>query len=246
MWPFFLGTLRPPLPTMPNRHTGSDDAREKRDLSTAGKSRAFESMTLSFVGGPFGTSVASGSFPESCVKKTLLPPFLSILFRDLLEDASSFCSASSTAAANSTLAEVPSRGLADTSLSRQRSTAVRRALGIGYLSKASSTKRHTSAAAPRFSLPCRSCTLASFDADRTRARDDAAPADAARLPKSPPGVSNVPKSSSSLAGVLGGVRNLGESTLLDPSGKVLDARVPVLEAGDDVRSGEWDDGALLV
>ena len=74
----------------------------------------------------------------------------------------------------------------------------------------------------------------------------AAPADAARLPKSPPGVSNVPKSSSSLAGVLGGVRNFGESTLLDPSGKVFEARVPVDEAGDDVRSGEWDDGALLV
>jgi len=45
---------------------------------------------------------------------------------------------------------------------------------------------------------------------------------------------------------LGGVRNLGESTLLDPSGKVFEARVPVLDAGDDVRSGEWDDGALLV
>jgi hypothetical protein len=110
-------------------------------------------------------------------------------------------------------------------------------LHIGYLSKASSTRRHTSAAAPRFSRPCLSCTLASFEADRTKARDDAAPADAARLPKSP-GVSKVPKSSSSEAGVFGGVRNLGESTLRDPSGKVFEVRDLVDEAGDDVRSGE--------
>jgi len=85
-----------------------------------------------------------------------------------------------------------------------------------------------------------------LEADRTKARDDAAPADAARLPKSPPGVSNVPKSSSSEAGVFGGVKNLGESTLRDPSGKVFEVRDRVDEAGDDVRSGEWDDGALLV
>jgi hypothetical protein len=39
---------------------------------------------------------------------------------------------------------------------------------------------------------------------------------------------------------------LGESTLRDPSGKVFEVRDLVEEAGDDVRSGEWDDGALLV